>query len=161
MRSSSGDREKMEPLGTQSDYVSQHSPGGCACVRQGRLEGGRGGKGKEDGWPSELAAAPLSRAVAREGSLGDAAGGCVVEETDSRTPLPCMVATRDGLLPARRSRRGARVQPDAARVLPARVTWGSCGGTPLSVSVAFVSWSRCHVPESAGTRLCQNRGRRG
>lgn len=76
-RDSSGDGEKMEPLGTQRDYVSQRSPGGCACARQGWLEGGRGGKRKEGGWPervSELAAAALSRAVAREGLSGDATG---------------------------------------------------------------------------------------
>lgn len=124
MCDSSGDGEKMEPLRTQRDYVSQWSLGGCACVRQGWLEGGTGGKRKESGWPSQFVTAPFFRAVVREGSPGDAAGSYVVEESSGGASAPRMVAGGEGSLPGRR-RRGARLQPCAARVLPSRVTRGS------------------------------------
>lgn len=116
---------------------------GLARRREGEEKGRR-----EGAWPSEFAASfpcPAKwrgkghwRRRCRGGRQRNAGG--------------------EGSLPARRSRRGARVQLCAARALPARVTRGSCGEAPLSVSVAFVSWNRCRVPEPAGTRLCGGGG---
>lgn len=112
----------------------------------GLARGGREGEGKEGGWPSERGAAPLSRAVAREGSPRDAAGGCVVEEASGGTPPPCIVAGGEGLLPARRKAPGYSPVPPA---YSSPECPGVSRGTPLSVRFAFVSRS-LQAPGSAG-----------
>lgn len=85
-------------------------------MREAGLAGRREGRKREGGWPpSELAAAPSARAVVREGSPGDAAGGCVVEEAGAAE------RRRPAGLPAERAhcrRGGAEGAPGYSPVLP-------------------------------------------
>ncbi|CAN8196614.1 unnamed protein product [Coccothraustes coccothraustes] len=147
----------MEPLGTQRDYVSQGSPGGYACARQGWLEGGRGGKGKEGTWPSQRA---LCCSFVPRRSEGSVNGG-------HHRGLPCGGGRRRNAPAPHGYRRrgftagrggGAEGESGYSPVPPAFSPTPCPGRAPLSVIVAFVSWSRCRVPEPAGTRLCQDRG---
>lgn len=140
----------------QRDYVSQRSPGGRACARQGWLEGGRGGKGKAGGWPSDRTC--RGSLVPRSGE-GRVIGG-------RRRRLRCRGGRRRnaphgcrrrGLTAGEEEQKGRPGTALCRPRCPRQSDPGVGRGTPLSVSVAFVSWSRCRVPEPAGTRPCQDR----
>ncbi|XP_059349948.1 uncharacterized protein LOC132087609 [Ammospiza nelsoni] len=131
-------------------------------MREARLAERREGRKREGGRvpepASERACCGCLVPCSGEGSVtGGRRRGCVVQEAGGGTLPPRMVAGGEGLLPAEgEEQKGS----SSIALCSPPVSRRSSGGVALSVSVAFASWSRCHVPEASGTRLCRDRGTR-